>query len=143
MDLFLKGHGDPGTPFCWGRTLGTPRGSARPWRPKRPRRCGGARRDGTGGVGLPRHCCNHRCGWTKSRNRPTWKPWLKPCLNPLFVGIYKGIILPGCLRWCRISSTHSRCGWSQCLKFWKIPTLRNPEPQRSGLVLILCLFAPR
>ena len=26
----------------------------------------------------------------------------------MFVGIYKGIMIPGFLRWCRISSIHSR-----------------------------------
>ena len=29
--------------------------------------------------------------------------------KPLFVGIYRGIITPWFLRWCRISSIHSRC----------------------------------
>ena len=35
------------------------------------------------------------------------------CLNhgqPLFVGIFRGIINPGFLRWCRISSIHSIIG---------------------------------
>ena len=27
--------------------------------------------------------------------------------KPLFVGIYRGIFIPGFLRWCRISSIHS------------------------------------
>ena len=43
-------------------------------------------------------------GWTKSCT--TWKPWLKP----LFVGLYRRIILPGSLRWCRILSIHSMTG---------------------------------
>ena len=35
--------------------------------------------------------------------------------KPLFVGIYMGIIILGLLRWCMISSIHSRCsfGWSK------------------------------
>ena len=43
------------------------------------------------------------CGWTKSISHEM-KPWLKP----LFVGIYRGIIIPGFLGRCRISSIHSR-----------------------------------
>ena len=42
------------------------------------------------------------CGWLRNPCT-TWKQWLKP----LFVGICKGIIIPGCLRWCRILSIHS------------------------------------
>ena len=36
--------------------------------------------------------------------RTTLKPWLKP----QFVGVYRGIIIPGFLSRCRISSIHSR-----------------------------------
>ena len=44
-------------------------------------------------------------GWLRNPFRTTWKPWLKP----LSVGICRGIIILGCLRWCRISSIHSMC----------------------------------
>ena len=42
------------------------------------------------------------CGWAKSV-RTTWKPWSKP----LSMGIYRQFIIPGFLRWCRVSSIHS------------------------------------
>ena len=55
--------------------------------------------------------------------RTTLKQWLKP----LFVGIYKGIIIPGIFEWCRISSIHSRCSsrevrisWYPLFSFWSI-----------------------
>ena len=35
--------------------------------------------------------------------------------NPLFVGIYRGIPIPGFLRWCRISSIHSIAFEGACL----------------------------
>ena len=37
-----------------------------------------------------------KCGWTIPF-RTTLKPW-----KPLFGGIYRGIILPGCPRWCEM-----------------------------------------
>ena len=38
------------------------------------------------------------CGWLRNPFRARLKPWLKP----LFTGIYRGIISPGCLRWFEI-----------------------------------------
>ena len=47
-------------------------------------------------------------GKAKSISHYERKPWLKP----LLVGIYRGNrIIPGCLRWCRISSIHSIPIW--------------------------------
>ena len=45
--------------------------------------------------------------------RTTLKPWLKL----LLVGIYRGIMIPGFLRRCRISSIHSRDGRRPLLSF--------------------------
>ena len=36
--------------------------------------------------------------------------------KPLFIGIYRGFIIPGFLRWCRISSIHSMLGCSDFQK---------------------------
>ena len=52
--------------------------------------------------------CNKYCGWTESCT--TWKPWE----IITFVGIYRGIIIPGSLRWCRISFIHSRSPSDRC-----------------------------
>ena len=50
--------------------------------------------------------------WAWSTPRTMWMD--KACNTfkagkPLFVGIYRRLIVPGLLRWCRISSIHSRC----------------------------------
>ena len=56
----------------------------------------------------------------------------KKSWKPLFVGIYRAIIIPGFLRWCRISSIHSmmeRC--PSCLDstaFESWPTNRSDGP---------------
>ena len=47
----------------------------------------------------------------KSISHHEMKPWLKP----LLVGIYRGIMIPEFLRWCRISSLHSREWFSHSL----------------------------
>ena len=39
-------------------------------------------------------------GWLRNPFAPTLKPWLKP----LLVGVYRGIMIPWVLRWCRILS---------------------------------------
>ena len=56
------------------------------------------------------------CGWTESCT--TLKPWLKP----LFVDIYRGIIIPGFLGWCKMDPfTVSQNGQQRHLekRWWK------------------------
>ena len=65
------------------------------------------------------------CGWTKSCNKLNHT-------KPLFVGIYRGIIIPGFLRWCRISSIHSTVPPTTTTKRLVSPwfPLRNKHPQK-------------
>ena len=41
--------------------------------------------------------------------RTNLKPWLKP----LLVGIYRGMVIPGILRWCIILAIHSMSAWTK------------------------------
>ena len=43
---------------------------------------------------------------TVDRRNPS-RTDFKPCLKPRFIGIYRGIINPEFLKWCRTSSIHS------------------------------------
>ena len=54
--------------------------------------------------------------------------------KPWFVGNYRGIILPGFLRWCRISSLHSREHVTQCFSESArcVRPVFPPAPQRVG-----------
>ena len=58
--------------------------------------------------------------------RTTLKPWLKP----LLVGVYRGIIIPGLLRWCRIASTV--CVWKNAFHTNSLAT--QPTQQVSSKI---------
>ena len=42
--------------------------------------------------------------------RNPFRTALKLWLKPLFVGIYRGIIIPGFLRWCKLDFVHPQFG---------------------------------
>ena len=55
------------------------------------------------------------------RLRNPFRTTMKPSETITFVGIYRGIIIPGFCRWCRMSSTHSMsplCPAVVSIMFW-------------------------
>ena len=64
-------------------------------------------------------------GWTKSCT--TGKPWDHG--NPLFAGIYRGIIIPGFLRWCGMDFIHPQY-FGTAFPFLRVPVLRANQEKR-------------
>ena len=61
------------------------------------------------------------CGWLQSPSHGT----LKPCLKPLLVGIYRGIIMPGFLGWYRELLRHD-------FTVFKVPPPPPPSSSSKG-----------